>query len=352
MKRQFRDFEERYGAGAVARQSAYWSDLALSSVSAYAKSAEPHRTDLMQSIGIPDDLQKRQAVRLIQSQRVRALDGVNIYRWVLEMGNTGLQLEALVGSPRDRREPFSTVVVYYDAPSSPEKVMGMTGSKDDLSAYGLALARKGYLVLVPCLITTEGNTYEIDKSGIGLGMRLLGLEIGLTMRALDYLIQRPYIDPDKISAFGVGVGGVMASYLGACDPRINTTINIGGFLSHSISTRPLELQDDLYLLMISGETLFPEESLPRLIAPRPLFIGDHLDDRFKRTADPAPIRAVYDRLGIPRVMEFRPMDLGITDYLKPSLDFLKRRSPPSLPKVRSRPPSSGRIPLAQEGVAR
>jgi dienelactone hydrolase len=352
MKQQFRDYEETYSARVGPRQSAYWSGLALSSLADYTKSLSTYRQDLMESLGIPDDLQKKQNTFLARAQRIGGLDGANFYRWLLTIGSTGLQMEVLVATPSGRQEPLSTVVVYYDAKTTPERVLGIGGRRDPNLAYGLALAREGYLVLIPCLITDGASAYRIDKSGLGLGMRLLGIEIGLTMRVLDYLERRPYANPDKINVLGVGVGGVMAMYLGACDPRIRTTANLGGFLAPGISSNLLRLQNSLYLLMNSSETLFPEEALPRLIAPRPLFIGYHLDNRFKTTTNPAPIRAVYDRLGIASTLEMLALDKGITNFMKPALDFLGRRSPPSLPKVRSRPPSPSRIPLAQEGSAR
>lgn len=47
------------------------------------------------------------------------------------------------------------------------------------------------------------------------------------MRALDYALSRSDVDPQRIATTGLSMGGEMASYLGALDPRIGVSIPAG-----------------------------------------------------------------------------------------------------------------------------
>jgi dienelactone hydrolase len=47
------------------------------------------------------------------------------------------------------------------------------------------------------------------------------------MRALDYALSRPDVDPTRIVVVGLSLGGEIATYVGALDPRITVTVPVG-----------------------------------------------------------------------------------------------------------------------------
>ncbi|MEA2711717.1 MAG: hypothetical protein QOF78_4318 [Phycisphaerales bacterium] len=53
-----------------------------------------------------------------------------------------------------------------------------------------------------------------------LGMTVLGMDVHDGMRALDYLCQQDFVDPNRIGVMGLSFGGCMATWMSICDPRI------------------------------------------------------------------------------------------------------------------------------------
>lgn len=53
-----------------------------------------------------------------------------------------------------------------------------------------------------------------------VGRTLVGYRTWDAIRAVDYLVSRPEVDPDKIGATGNSGGGIMAMLITACDPRV------------------------------------------------------------------------------------------------------------------------------------
>jgi cephalosporin-C deacetylase-like acetyl esterase len=76
------------------------------------------------------------------------------------------------------------------------------------------------------------------------------------MRAVDYLLSRPEIDPDRIGAFGCSGGGAMTALLGALDPRV-----------HAVATACYITSMDTLLPSIGPQDA--EQSTPNWIAGGP-----------------------------------------------------------------------------------
>lgn len=342
---QFRQFQE-----AVAWKKRYWSNLNFASLFDYNRSLQPYRQDLFRCIGVPEELRRGQTITLVSSRLIHFTEEMYVYHWVLSLNESGLQAEALVGVPRRRKPPYPVVIGYYGAMGSPEKVFGLDNTPNYLETFGQTLVRAGYFVYVPYLVVDFTRMTRIDTAGISRDMRLIGLEIGLTMRGLDYLSTRSYIDKDGFSVFGVSWGGTLSRYLGASDPRIKVTLVSGAFSDIRDNPTPAFLEDPTsYYLSYDYFRRFDPVTLAYLIAPRALFIEQGLKDEFEKNRIPeafAKVQNIYDRLRSPEKVGLEIAAGRHRVYLHESLEFLKRWFPPAstqeTPKPTA-PPASGNI---------
>jgi len=64
------------------------------------------------------------------------------------------------------------------------------------------------------------------KAMLWQGRVLWGMMVYDSLRALDWLAQRPDVDTSRIGTVGMSMGSTMAWYLGALDERIKVTVDI------------------------------------------------------------------------------------------------------------------------------
>ncbi len=100
------------------------------------------------------------------------------------------------------------------------------------------------------------------------------------MRAVDYLLSRPEIDPDRIGAFGCSGGGAMTALLGGLDPRLHaiaTACYITSMDTLLPSIGPQDAEQSTPNWIASGLD-FPD--WVELAAPRPYAIVGTVGDMF------------------------------------------------------------------------
>ncbi len=136
------------------------------------------------------------------------------------------------------------------------------------------------------------------------GTNLARWEIWDGIRALDYLLTRPDVDPERISITGTSGGGTQAAYIAALDPRIKVVAP-----SCFITALPMRMynrifkdpdsdpEQDLYG-MISNEIDHP--GLLLMMYPRPVFVAAAVLDFFPIEGTLRTFREVeelYSRFG-------------------------------------------------------
>ena len=136
------------------------------------------------------------------------------------------------------------------------------------------------------------------------GTNLARWEIWDGIRALDYLLKRPDVDPERISITGTSGGGTQAAYIAALDPRIKVVAP-----SCFITALPMRMynrifkdpdsdpEQDLYG-MISNEIDHP--GLLLMMYPRPVFVAAAVLDFFPIEGTLRTFREVeelYSRFG-------------------------------------------------------
>ena len=174
-------------------------------------------------------------------------------------------------------------------------------------AYGLELARRGYVVLCPDYPSFGDYPCNFKDPAFASGT-MKG--IFNHMRCVDLLQSLPQVDGQRIGAIGHSLGGHNAMFLAAFDPRIKAVVSscgwtpfgsyFGGNLAGWTSPRYMpRLRTDYHL--DPRQTPFDFYEVVAALAPRPFFSSSPLrDDNFAvdgvRKAIPEA-QKVYDLLG-------------------------------------------------------
>ncbi len=96
--------------------------------------------------------------------------------------------------------------------------------------YADALTGQGYCVL--CIDTwvfgERATRTELDvfKQMLWEGRVLWGMMVYDSLRAIDYLVSRPEVDPARIATLGLSMGSTMAWWVAALDERVKVTVDL------------------------------------------------------------------------------------------------------------------------------
>jgi cephalosporin-C deacetylase-like acetyl esterase len=152
----------------------------------------------------------------------------------------------------------------------------------------------------------SASTYEHSMPGqvlLLLGEDLTHYRIWDGMRAIDYLLTRPEVHPEKIGCAGHSGGATLTKFISSLDERIQCAAVIEGGAGNRWPVRfgpgsrvgPSDVEQNLFPAAIYGV-----DSCDILIsiAPRPLLVAiENYSPAFNRTAE--TIKARYELLGVP-----------------------------------------------------
>ena len=149
--------------------------------------------------------------------------------------------------------------------------------------YAVALAQRGIAAL--CIDTwnfgeRRGRTEsELFKELLWKGQVLWGLMVYDTLKATDYLVSRPDVDPTRIASLGLSMGSTMAWWHAALDERVRVCIDLCCLTDYQalIETRNLD-GHGLYYYVPGLLNHFTAAEINALICPRAhLSIAGELD---------------------------------------------------------------------------
>ncbi len=129
--------------------------------------------------------------------------------------------------------------------------------KSIYKGFATALARKGYVT-----IAADVGQHEVYEPG----RTLMGERLWDLIRCADFLDTRPEVDKDRIGCAGLSLGGEMAMWLGAMDPRIKATVSCG-FLT---TMDHMEVNHCMCWKFDGLRELVDWTDIYSMIAPRPL----------------------------------------------------------------------------------
>jgi len=202
--------------------------------------------------------------------------------------------------------------------------------------YAEVLTSMGYCVLcIDQWIFGERSgrgELEFFKETLWRGQCLWGMMVYDSLRAMDYLCQRPEVDTAKIAAIGMSMGSTMSVWLSAFDTRVKACADIccltdfdaliadGGLDRHGI-----------YYYVPALMKYFSASDINALIAPRAHFSVAGSRDNLT----PLPglhridneLKTVYKSLGVENKWKLNIYDTDhfeLPEMRKDVLDFLKR----------------------------
>lgn len=153
-------------------------------------------------------------------------------------------------------------------------------------AYGLELAKRGYVVIAPDYPSFgEQKDYDFANSRYGSGTMKA---ISDNLRCLDLLLSRQDVDPKKIGCIGHSLGGHNALFTAAFDTRIRATVTSCGwtpFHYYYGGKKLMNWAQDRYMPRVSTVYGSDPDRMPfdfaeviAAIAPRAVFSNSPLHD--------------------------------------------------------------------------
>ncbi len=187
--------------------------------------------------------------------------------------------------PLKRQGRLPAVLAMHGHSSSKENIFGVAPSSQDVADL---LARRGYVVMAidnyfngerngkgpagELEVMAKGSDQEMSlfKLNLWLGRTLWGMMLRDEQIALDYLMSRPEVDPNRIGAQGMSMGSTRAWWLAAVDDRVKAVVAVACFTRYEdlIAIRALRAHG-IYYFVPGILKHFDSEGVMALAAPRP-----------------------------------------------------------------------------------
>lgn len=153
------------------------------------------------------------------------------------------------------------------------------GNKTAYQHHGSWFARHGYVCLVIDTLQLgeitgiHHGTYRMDRWWwISRGYTPAGVEAWNGIRALDYLLSRPEVDPERIGLTGRSGGGAYSWFIAALDDRIKVVAPTAGITTLRNHVVDGTVEGHCDCMFFVNTYRWDYDRLAALVAPRPLLI--------------------------------------------------------------------------------
>lgn len=194
----------------------------------------------------------------------------------------GLRSTATLLVPAHRAGPSAAVLfIHGHGEGGRRSPLGDPPYDDDIHHAGaLRLAEAGYVVLVPDVRSFgehgSRETHRHYAEWLSFqGLVAYGVFTADMIRALDLLEARPEVDPERIGVAGLSMGGQLAAYVAALDPRPRAAV-VQGYLGYqSLSLSRVRADPCQYIPMLNQLMDIPDIALIAAPTPTLWVAGEH-----------------------------------------------------------------------------
>jgi dienelactone hydrolase len=155
------------------------------------------------------------------------------------------------------------------------------GNKTGYQHHGAWFARHGYVCLVIDTLQlgeitgVHHGTYRMDRWWwLSRGYTPAGVEAWNGIRAIDYLVSRPEVDPERIGITGRSGGGAYSWFVAALDDRIKVAVPTAGITTLRNHVVDGTVEGHCDCMFFVNTYRWDYDRLAALVAPRPLLIAN------------------------------------------------------------------------------
>ncbi len=149
--------------------------------------------------------------------------------------------------------------------------------------FAVELVKQGVIVCAPEILgfgdrriasetknNAQNSCHRIATFLLQMGQSIAGHRVYETLRAIDYLCERPDVDPERIGCMGISGGGLVAGFAAAFDERIQAAAISGYVNTFKASILSIHHCVDNYIPGLNRHAEMPD--IIGMIAPRPLLV--------------------------------------------------------------------------------
>ena len=170
---------------------------------------------------------------------------------------------------------------------------GRDGNKTAFQQHGMWFATHGFVCLIIDTLQlgevagTHHGTYNKDRWWWhSHGYTSAGVECWNGLRAIDYLVSRPEVDPERIAVTGISGGGAATFWIAAADERVKVCVPVSGMSDLQSYVTDKVCNGHCDCMFLYNNYRWEWTTIAALIAPRPmLFENSGYDTIFPMPAN-------------------------------------------------------------------
>jgi dienelactone hydrolase len=176
-----------------------------------------------------------------------------------------------------------------------------------LKSWGLEVPSPPLPVSPSPLLPTGADSTAFRPWWWSAGYTPAGVECWNGIRAIDYLLTRPDVDPDKIGVTGISGGGAATFWIAAADDRVKVAVPVSGMSDLESYVKNKVVNGHCDCMFLYNTYQWDWTTIAALVAPRPLlFANSDKDSIFPMDGNRriiAKLRDCYKMHGTPDLVD-------------------------------------------------